>query len=666
MATPHSIEYRPEIDGLRALAVIPVLLFHAGFGFPGGYAGVDVFFVISGYLIGSVILKEAQAGTFRFSAFWTRRLRRLFPSWAVVVVATTIAATLCLIPPHLESFGDSLWYQPALAANIYFWKQTGYFEIASEFQPLLHTWSLALEEQFYLLLPLVLLPLIRLGQHWVRGVLIGFIVISLGVSIYFSIRFPGFAFFMLPSRIWELDIGVLLALMSKRGFRHHRMNELGGVIGIALILSSYFFFDLNTPFPGYAALLPCLGAALVIHTNGSRLCSSGRFLSHSAAVRVGKISYPLYLWHWPVIVFLKYLWIEEPPGVAMVGALLLSGVFAWSTYQWIEMPVRSRRWFAGTKSLCMGGLAVSLFLIVAGWFLQKSSGLPQRFSDDVLQVLSSLDKDKLPYQKEIELVYNISEWDEMGGACAIGEVRNPRGRLLLWGDSHALSLTHVMNELGKKHGVEVIIAAEAGVAPIPETYPVGRGSEVLAISERVEQWLRGAEVDEVIFVSKWAMYIEGRKDGKLDRLLQSKTKKASLPREGAEIFLTHFPDVIHRLEASGAGVSVMRTVGFQPRSVPETLAQITSRGKELNSMALPASHHRREAASINAFLDRAVSGTGAQILDPFPYLIEDGVYLMAKDGKPLYSDRDHLSFFGADRLKPLFEPIFESATADKE
>lgn len=661
MSPKPSIHYRPEIDGLRALAVIPVLLYHAGFGFPGGYAGVDVFFVISGYLIGSVILKEAESGKFTFGAFWMRRLRRLFPSCAIVIVATLVAAVLCFIPPHLEAFGESLLYQPILAANIYFWNQTGYFETASEFQPLLHTWSLAVEEQFYILLPLVLLPLIRLGRRAVRLALIAFIIISLGVSVYFSVRFPSFAFFMLPARIWELDMGVMLALISAKGFRFRRANEFGSVLGVLLILSAYFLFDLNTPFPGYAALLPCLGAALIIFTNGGGLCRTGRVLSHPFAVGVGKISYPLYLWHWPVIVFLKYLWIEEPPFPVMAGSLLFSAGLAWMTFRWIETPIRTRKWLSGTKSLSLSALAFSGFIVASGWFFMKKEGLPDRFSSDVHEVLSAAKVEGFAYRETKEPVYGISEWDKRGGACKIGEQDSPGARLLLWGDSHALTLVTLLNELGKKHGVEVIIAAEAGVAPIPGTYPSGRGPETLAIPRQVEEWLDDSAVDEVLFVSKWAMYVFGRNDGKLDRLLRSETERADTPSEEAEIFRSHFSRLIKKIEERGINVSVMRTVAFQRRSVPETLAQIASRGKNLNAMALPVSVHRRESAEMNELLDRSVAGTKASLLDPFPFFEEDGIYLMAKDGKPLYSDRDHLSVFGADRLRPLLEPLFESA-----
>ena len=276
---------------------------------------------------------------------------------------------------------------------------------------------------------------------------------------------------------------------------------------------------------------------------GSR---TGRVLSHPFAVWVGKISYPLYLWHWPVIVFLKYLWIEEPPFPVMAGSLLLSTGLAWMTFRWIETPIRTRIWLSGTKSLILSALVFSGIIFASGWLFMKTEGLPNRFSDDVHEVLSAAKGEGFAYREAIGPVYGISDWDNRGGVCKIGEQDHPGARLLLWGDSHAFTLVGLLDELGIKHGVEVIIAAEAGVAPIPGTYPYGRGPETLAIPRKVEEWLDDSEVDEVLFVSKWAMYVFGRNDGKLDRLLQSETERADTASEGAEIFRSHFSRLIKK------------------------------------------------------------------------------------------------------------------------
>lgn len=651
MSGEVQIKYRPEIDGLRAWAVVPVLLFHAGFGFPGGYAGVDVFFVISGYLIGSLILKEATTGKFRFGHFWMRRIRRLFPAWAVVLVATTIAAVVWLVPPHLAEYGRSLVSQPLMWANFHFWEGSGYFETASEFQPLLHTWSLAVEEQFYVVLPLVLLPLMRFSRRVIPVVAIGVTIGSFVFSFQATEDFPSLAFFLLPARLWELNLGVLLALMPSGGFPRRWMNETAALLGLVLISFAYATFDSNTAFPGPWALLPCLGTFLFLFSTSGGLTLAGCFTSARPLVWIGKISYPLYLWHWPVIVFVKYHWISEPSAPIMIMALTFSVVLAWATYKWIECPVRTGL-YPGSSSRLAGVAATgALCFVFFGFALEKGGGFPERFPPEVNAHL-------LDPPESVSL-FDISDWEKRGGPPVLGDPAGREGELFVWGDSHALMLDELLDELGKKHGVRVVLAAEAGVAPIPGTFPSGRGEDALDISAAASRVLESSSASGVLFVAKWPLYLVGRRDGDLDRILQEVGNEELDRAISAEIFVRRFHELIASLERSGRSIHVMRSVAFQSRSVPETLAQLQSRGRDLNSLAVPVGLLRKEDALANAILDESLRETGARILDPLPFFIgEDGRYLMAKDGKSLYKDQNHLTPFGVRQLLPLLEPIF--------
>lgn len=651
MSGDPTIRYRPEIDGLRAWAVVPVLLYHAGFGFPGGYAGVDVFFVISGYLIGSLILKEAATGEFRFGRFWMRRIRRLFPAWAVVMAATSVAAALWLIPTHFAEFGRSLIAQPLMWANFHFWEGSGYFETASEFQPLLHTWSLAVEEQFYVLLPLVLLPLARSSRRVLLLVTSGFIVASFLFSLPATENYPSLAFFLLPARLWELNLGVLLAITGARGFTRTWLNEAGAILGLALIALAYGFFDRNTAFPGPWAALPCLGTCLFLVSTGGTPTVAGRIASSPFLVWVGKISYPLYLWHWPVFVFLRYVWISEPPAFVMVLALFVSVCLAWATCHFIERPIRSGRVLAGPRQL--GGVAAvtALALLAAGVIFEKSGGLPDRFSPQVNAHLVEPPKNAA--------LYDISDWEKRGGPAVLGDRAGTAGELVVWGDSHALMLDDLLDELGKKHGIRVVIAAEAGVAPIPGTFPSGRGSEALRISAAVSRYLEDSPASDVLLVGKWPMYLFGRNDGELDRILQEEGNEGLETDIAVGIFARRFRELVGSLETAGRRVHVLRSVAFQPRSVPETLALLESRGRDLNDLAVPATLLRERDAPANSLIDEALRGTSATVLDPVPYFTgEDGRYLMAKEGKALYKDQNHLTPYGVRQLLPLLEPIF--------
>lgn len=651
--------YRPEIDGLRAVAVVPVLLFHAGFGFPGGYAGVDVFFVISGYLIGAHILRDAVNERFRFVDFWMRRLRRLFPAWAVTTAVTAAAAFIWLVPPHLAQFGESLIAQPLLWANFHFYGESGYFETASEFQPLLHTWSLAVEEQFYVLLPLVLVPILRGARRFLVPVIVGSILISFVIALWFSRQDPSLAFFLLPARIWELDLGVLLALLQSRGFRISRGRSTFAAGGLLLIFLSYSIFDGNTAFPGPWAILPCLGTASFLLANTNGLTGSGKILSSPPLVWIGKISYPLYLWHWPVLVYFRYLHISEPPAHLLALALGLSFLLAWVTYRWVEEPVRSRRVLGATRSL--GGVAVAFaFLFLAiGLAASKSDGFPGRFPAAVNAHL--VESPKHPD------AFDISDWETRGGPSILGDSEGASVELIVWGDSHALTLASVLDRLGKEHGVRVILAAEAGIAPVPGTYPTGRGPESLAITETVLRTLDHHPDAGILFVAKWTMYLQGRNDGEYDRLLREKRGATPDPDSARAVFRDRFHELLSALDDSGRDLWVMRSVPFQSRSVPETLAQLASRGRDLNTFARPLEEHAAKEAPTNAAIDAATSDTSAQVLDPHSMLADSsGLASMARDGKSLYRDRDHLSDFGAEQLIPLLEPLFFSITKAKD
>lgn len=644
--------YRPEIDGLRAIAVVPVLLYHAGFGCPGGYSGVDVFFVISGFLIGSLILNEGEAGSFRYARFWMRRLRRLFPAWATVLLVTTLAACLWLVPPHLEEFGRSLVAQPLLGANFHFWGEAGYFETDSEFKPLLHTWSLAVEEQFYVLLPLVLLPLLR----WSRRLLLPLVVVSIVVSFLFSlwasVEEPSLAFFLLPARIWELDLGVLLALMRAKGFRRPWLNEGGTLAGLVLVVAAYAFFDQNTAFPGPWAALPCLGTFLILFSNSGALSWCGRALAAPPLVWIGKISYPLYLWHWPVLVFVRYLDLGEPPATVRAAALLVSVLLAWATYEWIERPIRSGARLASPRRLGVVAVALSALLLAVGMTLSATRGLPKRFSPEVTDLLKMAPRNPS--------VYDISDWERRGGPCLLGDPSGRGGELLLWGDSHALAMADLFDELGKKHGVRVVLAAEAGVAPLPGTFPSDKGEKAMAIPDSVWRYLDTSEIRHVVFVAKWPLYFFGRGDGERDRLVDEPGTPGSSPASAVAIFERRFRELLESLGESGRKAWVMRPIAMQPRSVPETLAQLRSRGKDLNALALPASAFLEQVGPTDDVLAASMDGTAAQLLDPAPYFLDgSGRYRMAQDGRSLYRDRDHLSSFGARQLIPMFEPIFE-------
>jgi peptidoglycan/LPS O-acetylase OafA/YrhL len=282
--------YRPDVDGLRALAVLTVILCHAGLGCPGGFVGVDVFFVISGFLITSLLSREISEGQFSLVAFWERRIRRIFPTIFVVVLATLIAGWFLYLPEDFLTLGKSALAQTVLLANVFFFRKTGYFEDAADTHPLLHTWSLAVEEQFYLLFPLLLFFLTRCGRKSLVGGIAFLGVGSFALSVVGSYSHPAATFYLLPSRAWELMMGALLAVLPDGRKPTRWLNEAAGLAGLGLILFSVFTYTSLTRFPGVAALPPCLGAALIIFSGRSKITLVGRGLVWRPLVFIGLIS----------------------------------------------------------------------------------------------------------------------------------------------------------------------------------------------------------------------------------------------------------------------------------------------------------------------------------------------------------------------------------------
>ena len=298
--------YRPEIDGLRAMAVVPVVLYHAHVpGVSGGFVGVDVFFVISGFLITSQLAADVAAGRFSIVTFYERRVRRIFPALFVMLAVSAVMALWLLLPFELESFAASLRASALFVSNFYFMRETGYFVAAAITKPLLHTWSLAIEEQFYIFFPVYLYAMSRWAPRWLLPVTTVVLVLSLGLCISMTHPQSDAAFFYTPARVWELLTGSVLALAPRRVLPGWLAQALGAA-GLVLIAVAVFGFDARTPFPGSAAMLPAGGAALVILASGANPTASGGLLSLGPIRFVGLISYSLYLWHWPLLVFYRF------------------------------------------------------------------------------------------------------------------------------------------------------------------------------------------------------------------------------------------------------------------------------------------------------------------------------------------------------------------------
>ena len=475
--------YRREIDGLRALAVLSVIFFHLGFQvFSGGFVGVDIFFVISGYLITSIIVAEKTSEGFSLINFYERRARRILPALFVVLLACLPLALLWMFPPELKSFSESLMAVPTFISNIYFWRTSGYFASAAELKPLLHTWSLAVEEQFYIFFPLFLMLTWRLRERWILTILGLVAGASLALSQWTSYAFPVAGFFVLPTRAWELLAGAFIALYFSRQrsgsdnrTSKRALHEFGSGIGLLLIGWGVFGFDKHTPFPSLYALVPVLGASLIIVFAGPQTIV-GQLLGSKGLVGVGLISYSAYLWHQPLIAFAYLRMLDELPSqVFLAGLIAINLLLAYLTWRYVETPFRNKQ-LVTRRHVFLGGALGSLFFIGLGLLIQHHEKEFSQFDKKQLDFLSYFENSapafeyfakidqKTAYREDCNLAWRV----EHGGgtidpSCYVTTKENS---IFIWGDSHAQQLYYGINRsLPDKWGL-LQIATSGCVAAI--------------------------------------------------------------------------------------------------------------------------------------------------------------------------------------------------------
>ena len=502
------MRYRADIDGLRAVAVLPVVAFHAGIStFSGGFVGVDVFFVISGYLISSIILSEFEQGRFSLLSFYERRIRRIFPALVAVLIVTTAVASVFLLPVEFERYAESLLATVFSLSNFYFWQHSGYFDVSTAQQPLLHTWSLAVEEQFYVLFPLLLVLARHFSPRNLKAAIIGVAGLSLFVSALGTIHHQATAFYLLHSRAWELLLGTILAMGVLPPIRNFVLNNLASALGLCLILYSVFNFSEATPFPGIAALLPCAGAALIIHSGQGKGTVTNWLLALPPLVFIGLISYSLYLWHWPIIVFQQnhsFLFSGFSSSVGKGLLVLTSLAVGALSWRFIERPFRQgglkavgRPVFiaAGTATAALSFVAILVVIL---------NGFPGRFSPGETQVASYLDYDpSADYRKGTCFVADRRGLESFNSDICLRQISG-RKNYLVFGDSFAADLWHGLSTSFPEKSF--LQATGAGCTPTlahTRTMPAIQGHCASLLNKMFLEFLAKNRVDALLIAGSW-------------------------------------------------------------------------------------------------------------------------------------------------------------------
>ena len=657
--------YLPFIDGLRGLAVLGVILFH--FHVPyidGGYVGVDVFFVLSGYLITNLIDVRLRRQEFSFAHFYERRARRILPALIITCALCAVAAAGLFVPHDLREFGKSLKGAAFFYSNVVFAQATGYFADPLSMRPLLHTWSLAVEEQFYLLYPPLLYALHRASggsrlRLWGAMSVLG--VIALTTSILWVKANADTAFYLLPPRAWELLAGALIALAPWPWRLPRAASETMAVLGALFIACSFSIYDRNTPFPGTAALLPCIGTMLLIIPNLNATTRVARMLSHRSLVHIGLISYGLYLFHWPILAFGRYFLDHELSGAESCAALAATLGLALVSYHCVEVPVRSGTFLRSRKRLFQAAAAGLVVVGAMGIAAVNGDGFPSRFSGAALRYAAGV-HDYRPWGGCMPALEQL----DRNGICKFGSATAPPS-FLVWGDSHAAALAPGVDARANTLGISGWVVGYNRCASLIGAAPMQRNRDdypCVPIADEVLNLVRDNHIKHVLLASRWDTYISGWERGgseTLQDLTISFSSADGRRARGLEAFRLSFAETVRRLRMLGADVWVLEQVPPQLVDVPSALAKAVYFGR--NPDALRRSYadiEKRRAAAETVFAQYRVPPQ-ASFIDPAEeFCPAKSPCLIAAEGRALYSDGNHLSEFGSLWSQAMLDPFFSS------
>jgi peptidoglycan/LPS O-acetylase OafA/YrhL len=640
--------------------------FHADLSLlTGGFIGVDVFFVISGYLITSIILRDVAAERFSLLNFWERRVRRIVPALSVVVAITLIAFSFVHFPSDFETLGWSVLAQALFLQNFVFYSQSGYFAGPAEAIPLLHTWSLAVEEQFYLLFPLLFLGVLGLRRRRITQVVAILALLSFALSVAGIATHPNATFYFLPTRAWELLLGSLIALgVLPRGPRW--LCEIASAAGITAILAAAIIYTRDTTFPGSAALAPCLGTAAILWSDSSARTLVGRVLAMRPIVFVGLLSYSFYLWHWPLLSFARYTSMESLSPSDIVAILLASLAIAWASWRFVEQPVRQRRVLAMRHRLVGSAAAFAVLLATSGSVILLTNGLPARMPDSVT-LLASASGERNPRRNECHSIEpeRIAE----GELCLLGPPQNDAmPQILSWGDSHADAAMPVLEALAERFAISAWHATYSGcVSLLDITYVRWPHHGCPDFNAAMFDFLQRnkASVKHVILMSRWSVHVEGYETGNLYALISDSETIAGDVQTARVVFRRRMADTVDRLLALGMTVWIVAEVPQQDFNVPTHSAKLALLGKEVSSIGRTYAHHVDRNRFVNEVL-ADLKSERVRVLYPDSILCRDtGICHAVRDGRSLYRDAHHLSTFGAMHLGPMFEPVFRAVTDDR-
>jgi peptidoglycan/LPS O-acetylase OafA/YrhL len=659
----HS-DYRSDIDGLRALAVLLVILHHYSVpGFRGGFVGVDVFFVISGFLIAAHIDADIRAGRFSLRAFYERRIRRILPALFVMYTLVVLVGTMLLFPPDLRFLTHIGAYVVPFLANLALYRNAGVYggQFADQVV-LLHTWSLAVEEQFYLVFPLLMLGIATLCRARYAIVLWPLALISFAVCVV-AVRFsPLAAFYLAPFRAWELLTGALLALGKYTPPRTARLRNAEASIGLVLIAIADGFLSTDSPYPSELTLLPCGGAALILHAACDIRGLPGTLLCNAVVRRIGLWSYSLYLVHWPLLLLAKY-YAFDPLAIStrclLLVATLLLGAVSW---RYVEQPFRGPNALLNRRNLFLVAGISGIVLMAATVAIERGTD-PRRYD--------AADQIRFPSESGAELICNLSSLESTAGPpCVLGD-RTVPVTTVVWGDSHVAALLPAIHSTFLSHH-QAAVYVKGGCAPLEGVYPrerapgqtaamrawmdgagIGHAVKCEHSNAAALDWIIRQRITTVILGGHWIANTE-------PRFLSVLTDAQSPANDGthnAEVFARGMGRLLAYLQRARAQVFLLDDVPEYPFAIPYGLAQ--ARRLHLHrDLGMTRAAYEAQQRSASQIFARLQQQYGLRILKPEDILCGSGRCAIAQGEAPLYRDIEHLSITGAMTVEPVFEAVF--------
>lgn len=660
------MDYRRDIDGLRAIAVSAVVVNHAFPGvLPGGYVGVDVFFVISGFLITTIIARELDEGCFSLVAFYERRARRIFPALFTMLAIVGVLGWFLFPPDIYHAFGKSAVATSAFLSNIWFAHAiTGYFGLGAKVEPLLHTWSLGVEEQYYLFIPLLLMFAWR-RPSLVQPILWGLVLLSFGMSLiatgtpFHPGKAPIFGFFWLPTRAWELGAGALLAIGAFGTPRRMNHARLAAWTGFTFLLGSMFLLDDESPFPGLLALPACAGTVALLWAGGfgDRGTELNRALGKRALVAIGLISYSLYLWHWPFIVLARVTTTirDLPISIAFI-CIFASCIAAWLSWRFVERPFRDRRRIGRTA--IFAGTGVAAFALAGfGLVVHMKNGVPQRLPDEVYRVYEEVNQGR-------EFAEHCRAVSKTGQNCILGEQADGvQSNVFVWGDSHAMAMIYGIDEWLRENGMSAQGRVVVSCAALPDSIPGGfdrvEQEFCINITKEIYDWLMEETVPQtVVLISRWRMLRSGEITPNESGVpyIFGTTRKDLQGLEQREVFDALLDKFISDLRSAGHSVVILNSIPEMGVDIPRAYMVAALRQREFESPLTKSMYLERAAETTAALMDVA-ERHGALLIEPASVLCEESCAVM-RNGKLYYYDDDHLSAAASSEVAPLiFEKI---------